>query len=91
MHKQKFQDQEMLADMLAMQKQASASYNMISGECSNMNLKNDMLNILRDEQSIQSAVFGEMHKRGWYPTPPAQQQMVDQAKCKFEGIAQGLA
>ncbi|MDR0531738.1 MAG: spore coat protein [Oscillospiraceae bacterium] len=91
MPQQKFQDQEILTDMLASQKQATSSYNLFSNECSDQNLKNDMLNILRDEQSMQSAVFGEMSKRGWYQPPQAQQQMVEQARAKFEGISQQLS
>ncbi|MDR2753661.1 MAG: spore coat protein [Oscillospiraceae bacterium] len=89
-NQQKFQDQEILTDMLGAQKQAAGSYNTFSAECTNQNLKNDMLNILRDEQSIQSGVFGEMHRRGWYQPQPAQQQQVDQTRTKFEGISQQL-
>jgi len=91
MQKQTLQDQEILNDMLASQKQTAAHFNMFAGECSDQNLKNDMLNILRDEQTIQSNVFCEMNKRGWYPTCPAPQQMVDQARTKYEGIAQQLS
>ena len=91
MPKQTLQDQEILTDMLTSQKQASGHYNIFSAECSDQNLKTDMLNIFRDEQSIQTNVFCEMNKRGWYPTAPAPQQMVEQARTKFEGIAQELS
>ena len=84
------EDKEILSDMLAAQKQETSHYNMFSGECANMELKNEMLNILRDEQNMQSAVFCEMQKRGWYPTTPAPQKAVDQAKTKFEGMSQQL-
>jgi len=90
MQKNTLQDQEILTDMLASQKQASGHYNVFSAECVDQNLKNDMLNIFRDEQSIQTNVFCEMSKRGWYPTCPAPQQMVEQARTKYEGIAQQL-
>ena len=87
---QQFQDQEILTDMLASQKQATSHFNLVATECSDQNLKSDVLNILRDEQSMQSAVFGEMYKRGWYQTAPAQQQKVDEARTKFEGISQQI-
>ncbi|MCL2107076.1 MAG: spore coat protein [Oscillospiraceae bacterium] len=87
---QALQDKEILSDVLGSQKQITANFNMFSGECMDQSLKSDMLNILRDEQSIQSGVFAEMHKRGWYEPPPAQQQMVCQARTKFEGMAQQL-
>ena len=84
------EDKEILSDMLAAQKQETSHYNMFSGECANMELKNEMLNILRDEQNMQSAIFCEMEKRGWYPTTPAPQKQVDQARTKFEGMSQQL-
>ena len=86
----KLEDREILSDMLAAQKQETNHYNMFSLECSNMDLKNEMLNILRDEQNMQSSVYCEMQKRGWYPTCPAQQKQVDQARTKFEGMAQQM-
>jgi len=88
---QTLQDQEILTDMLTSEKQVSSHYNTFAGECSDRNLKNDMLNILRDGQAIQDTVFCEMHKRGWYPVPPAQQQMVEQARTKFEGSRSSFA
>lgn len=89
--KQTLQDQEILTDMLTTQKQVVSSYNTFSTECSDTHLKNDMLELWNDEQNIQTDVFSEMHKRGWYPTAPAQQQIVEQARTKFEGIAQQLS
>ena len=80
-----------MADILASQKQATSSFNMFANECVCPDLKKDMLNILREEQGLQSNVFEEMQRRGWYPTTPAQQQMVDQARTKFEGISQSLS
>jgi len=90
MPKQQLQDQEILGDMLVSQKTATNHFNFCANECSDQNLKSDMLNILRDEQNMQSAVFNEMHKRGWYQPAQAQQQMVEQARTKFEGISQQL-
>ena len=84
-------DQEIMADILASQKQAASSFNMFATECVCPDLKKDMLNILREEQGMQTNVFEEMQRRGWYPTNPAQQQMVDQARTKFEGISQSLS
>ena len=83
-------DQEIMADILASQKQATASYNMFANESSCPGLKKDMMNILCEEQGMQTNVFEEMQKRGWYPTQPAEQQKVDQARTKFEGIKQSL-
>lgn len=85
-----FQDQEILTDMLTAQKQLTSSYNTFSTECSDAGLKNDMLDVFNDEQSIQTTVFQEMNKRGWYQTAPAEAKKVTQARTKFEGIAQQI-
>ena len=90
MPKEQLQDQEILADMLASQKMATSHFNMMANECMDQNLKQDMLGILNEEQRLQSVVFVEMNKRGWYNPAPAQQQMVDQTRTKFEGISQQL-
>jgi spore coat protein CotF len=84
------EDKEILTDMLAAQKQETNHYNLFACECANMDLKNETLKILHDEQNMQSAVFCEMQKRGWYPTCPAPQKQVDQARTKFEGMAQQM-
>ena len=84
------QDQEIMADMLAAQKQTTSEFNTYALECACPQLKQDMLNILSEEQGIQTNVFQCMQQRGWYPTVPAQQQAVDKARTKFEGMAQQL-
>ena len=85
------QDQDIMADMLASQKQTTAEFNMFALECSNPKLKKDVLNIYSEEQGLQTNVFEAMHQRGWYPTCPAEQQKVHEARTKFEGMAQQLA
>ncbi len=87
---QTLHDQEILTDVLTDQKQATGLYNTYAGECMCQNLKSGLLDILRDEHTMQSSVFDQMHQRGWYVPPDAQQQMVKQAKQKFEGIAMQL-
>ena len=84
------QDQEIMADMLAMQKQTTSEFNTFALECACPGLKKDVLNIWSEEQGLQTNVFEAMQQRGWYPTTPADQQMVDQARTKFEGMAQQL-
>ena len=84
------QDQDIAADMLATQKATTAEFNMIALECTCPKLKKDVLSILNEEQGLQSNVFETMQQRGWYPTKPAQQQMVSEAIQKFEGMAQQL-
>lgn len=83
-------DQEIMDDVLSSQKHIAGVYNTYSCECVNQNLKNEFLNILREEQNLQSNVFSEMQKRGWYAPAQAEVQKVNQAKTKFDTIATQL-
>ncbi|MGN0634714.1 MAG: spore coat protein [Acutalibacteraceae bacterium] len=89
--KQNMDDQEILNDVLFSQKQITGNYNTSGNECVDEKLKADMLNILRDEHNMQSDVFTQMLQRGWYQTPPAQQQKIDAARTKFQNISAQLA
>lgn len=83
-------DQEIMNDINSSQKHISGIYNSYASECANEKLRDDMLCILREEHNIQSSIFTEMEKRGWYAPPAAEQQKIDQAKTKFQGISQSL-
>ncbi len=78
-----FGEKEILTDALSSQKFATENYNTFANECSNPSVKNEFMNILNEEHQIQFEVFSEMNKRGWYPTQPAEQQKISQAKQKF--------
>lgn len=81
-------EKEMLNDALISEKAITSEYNSFSNECANCNVRDVMLQILNEEHQIQADVFNEMHTRGYYPTPAAEQQMIDQAKQKFAHQAQ---
>lgn len=85
-----FTDKEIMDDVLNSQKHISDVYNTYSNECTNQQLQDDMLKILKEEHSIQFTVFGEMQKRGWYSPSAAQPQMINETKTKFENIATQL-
>jgi spore coat protein CotF len=42
------------------------------------------MRLLDEEHQIQAEVFDVMKQRGWYQTPAADQQKVQQAKQKFQ-------
>ena len=48
-----------------------------------------MLDILEEEHDIQQDVFNMMHSKGYYPTPAAEQQKVDQLKQQYAKCASG--
>ena len=82
--------EEIMNDILSSQKHITGVYNTFSNECTHQAMRNDFLNILREEHNIQVDVFTEMQKRGWYAPPEAQQQMIDQTNTKFQNVAQSL-
>ena len=84
MNTQAFGDKDMMTDLLSSQKFVTDGYNTSANECACPGLRSDMLNILQEEHQIQSDVFGEMQKRGWYQTEAAEQQKIDQVKQKYQ-------
>lgn len=83
-------DQEIMDDILSSQKHITGMYDTYSCECVNQSLKSELLSIWKEEQQIQSDVFTEMQKRGWYAPKQAEQQQVEQTKTKFQNIASQL-
>lgn len=84
MNQKGLQDKEIMNDLLASEKAMTGSYDLLTNECATAQVRNEFLNILNEEHQIQADVFDEMKKRGWYPTPAAQQKMVDEARQKFQ-------
>ncbi len=87
MKKQGFADQEMMTDTLSSQKAITGIYNISANECACPNLRQDMMSILTDEHKIQYDLFGEMQKRGWYPTEAAAKTKVNEVRQKYSGSA----
>jgi|WetSurMetagenome_2_1015567.scaffolds.fasta_scaffold1098505_1 spore coat protein CotF len=79
-------DMEIVNDSIASQKLISSNYDTFANECATPNLRDEFMNILKDEHQIQAELFTEMQKRGWYQTQPADDQKVTQAKQKFQNM-----
>ena len=77
-----------MQDALTSQKHVTDTYNTFANECANPTLRDDFLNILNEEHQIQADVFSEMQRRGWYQIAPADQQMIDQTKQKYQNMSQ---
>ncbi len=77
-------DKEILNDTISSQKHVESVYNTYAGECVNVSLRNDFLNILKEEHDIQSDLFNEMNKRGWYPLKQADANQINQVKTMFQ-------
>ncbi|HEX3025953.1 MAG TPA: spore coat protein [Clostridia bacterium] len=83
---QQMGDMEMMNDSIASQKLISSTYDVYANECATPNLRDEFLNIFKDEHQIQADIFTEMQKRGWYQIKPADQQQVTQAKQKYQNM-----
>ena len=84
MNNGQMQEKEILNDVLTSQKAVTGAYNNFANECATPNIRDEFMRILTEEHQIQADVFDEMQKRGWYPTPAAEQQKIQQAKQKFQ-------
>ena len=63
------------------------SYNTFSCEAATPQVRQNFLSLLSEEHEIQNSIFLEMSKRGWYPTPAAEQQKIDDARVKYRNMA----
>ncbi len=78
-------DKEVLGDLLSSQKFATSNYNTFAGECQNTQLRDEFLNILKEEHCIQNEIFQEMSSRGWYQVKNAPPNEVTTVLTKFTG------
>lgn len=74
-----YDDKTMMTDMLASQKFISQSYNNFAGECASKQSKNKLMKILAEEHDIQFKIYEQMNAKGWYPTPAAPQDKINEA------------
>lgn len=86
-----YSEKEILGDALTAEKTATEHYNMYANECVHENVRSTILHCLEQEHSIQQEVFQMMHGKGFYPTPAAQEQKVQEAKQKFSQCAGSFA
>lgn len=78
-----FSEQDILTDLLTMEKQITSSYNTGITEASCTKLRQTLTNSLTDTQTIQYDVFDTMRKHGWYRTKDASDQDVMDTKNRY--------
>lgn len=82
-----YSEKEILSDALESEKTATGHYNMYANECVHDDLRQTILQCLSEEHTIQKNVFDEMHERGFYPTPTAETNKVQQIKQQYAQTA----
>lgn len=78
-----YTEKEILGDALSTQKSTTNHFNASANECVHEDLRQTMLHILKQEHEIQQDVFNMMHDAGYYPTPAAEEQKVQQLKQQY--------
>lgn len=77
-------EKELMTDVLSSQKFVTDTYNTFTNECATPNVRDEFMRILTEEHQIQADVFDTMKQHGWYETPAAQQQKIQQTKQKYQ-------
>lgn len=83
MNQQNLSEQEILTDLLQTEKHVTSAYNTFITESTCPNLRQNLKNILAEEQSIHENIYNVMNQKGWYPTSDASSQEVQNIKNKF--------
>lgn len=83
-----FQEKDLMNDLLASMKKMTADYNTFANEVAHKALKQDILDILREEHDGETMIFDQMNEHGWYQVTAASKQEIDKAKQKFSQMDQ---
>ncbi|WP_026487472.1 spore coat protein [Caldanaerobius polysaccharolyticus] len=59
-------DKDIITDCVVSQKWIESAYNYAASECSDVNVKQDMMSILNDEHENQMVFWNTMNRKGWY-------------------------
>ncbi len=77
-------DREMLEDFISSQKHLTESYNAFANTCATPNLRDEYMNILKDEHQIEAELLDESLKRGWMQIQQADLQKAAQLKQQYQ-------
>lgn len=79
-------EQEILTDLLQTEKHITSAYNTFITESTCSNLRQNLKDILIEEQSIHENIYNIMSQKGWYATTNANPQEVQQTKTKYNQL-----
>ncbi|MCK9218229.1 MAG: spore coat protein [Firmicutes bacterium] len=83
-------EQDVMNDLLTMEKQIASAYNTGVTEASCQDLRQTLTDSLVGTQQMQYSVYDTMRKQGWYQTKDAQEQDVTNAKNKYNSMKNQL-
>ena len=76
-------DQERMADLLAMEKKLGNNYDIFASECVNLALRNEFVKDLTQSHSTQTELFQAAQSRGWYQVEQAPASQIGTAYTRF--------
>jgi len=79
-------EQEVLTDLLQTEKHITSAYNTFITETTCANLRQNLRNILQEEQTIHETIYNTMNQKGWYPVSDAQPQEVQKVKDQYNQL-----
>lgn len=77
-------DRDMMTDALLMEKQFTTSYVLAENETANLHLRKVLHEYHMENEELHTNIFNIMHQRGWYKTPVAGQQAIENAILSWE-------
>ncbi|OAA91838.1 spore coat protein [Clostridium ljungdahlii] len=83
-------EQELMHDLLASEKQVISAYSTGITETSCTNLRSTLVNNFKNAQDIQYKIFDTMRQKGWYPTKDAPESDVQQLKNESNQMMSSL-
>ena len=84
MKKTVMQDQEIMQDLLISENRMTTTYNQFTNECASQQIHDQFQNLLNEEHEMHSDLLEEMKNRGWYPTPAATPQKMEQVRQNYQ-------
>ena len=77
-------DRDLASDLLAFEKQLATSYVRAELEAANQPLRQALHRLHSETEDLHARLFHAMHQRGWYVTPTAGQQAIEQELLRRE-------
>lgn len=87
---EKLSAEKILFDVFGAQKKVTAGYNSDALECDNVSLREDLLNILREEHDIENNIYQELLVRNLKATQSADKTEINLEKNKFYNVKNTL-
>lgn len=88
---QNFNDQDMMTDALNTEKLSITSYGTYLTEATCQQLRNEINQIIEDNQQVQYEIYDTMKQRGWYQSKDASMDELQQAVQKLGQLKQGIS